>query len=280
MTLTKRCLIILLMTMCYSVVFSFPAKADSPIARIDLELTPDKMAITFLHLPDGEATLIQGHEKTILVNAGGGHSERALKAQLKINGVTTIDTLILTNFETPFRFNIKNVVQTYHVKTILTTDRIHQALKHQNSLHTNFMSWSTLKPVTLFPLLTVTKQSESLVGDVNFILTYGSNTLLYLGDQSSFESSLHPNPLHKVRIVKLSQFGTVCFTDQVLLDQLDPEVAILFKQKNKPLNERLLKQLSDKMIETYNINHVGHLTFIFTKDSYDAVPLHSSSYTY
>ncbi|HET6873115.1 MAG TPA: hypothetical protein VFH42_09025 [Sporolactobacillaceae bacterium] len=279
MTRLKWHCFLLVTAMCL-LFFSPLASADTSIAHIDLELTHDKMAVTFLDLPNGEATLIQGHEKTILVNAGGKQSEKALKAQLKINGVRTVDMLILTNFERPYQFDVANVVQTYHIKTILTTDRIHHAFENQPMPPVSFEPWSTTKPVALFPSLTIQKQSESRSGDVNFILKYGSNTLLYLGDQASFENSLNPESIPKVRIVKLSHFGQVSFTDHVLLDHLDPEVAILFKQKNEPLNKRLLKQLGDKMIETYNISHVGHLTFIFTTDSYDAVPLHSSSPTY
>lgn len=270
----------LLMFLFLEIGLSNPAKAHSSIAHIDLELTPDKMAVTFLDLPTGESILIQGHEKTILVNAGGQNSKKALKAQLKINGVRRIDTLILTNYERPYRFNVADVVQTYHVKTILTTDRIHEAFEQKEIPHVLFESWSTTKAITLFPLLTVQKQSEGPSGDVNFILKYGSNTLLYLGDQVTFESSLHSAAIPKVRIIKLSHFGTMAFNDQGLLEHLDPEVAILFKKKNEPLNERLLKQLNDKMIETYNVSHIGHLTFIFTKDSYDAVAHHSSSHPY
>jgi competence protein ComEC len=280
MPFAKWLFLFLVMSLCFEIGFVLPTKADSPISQIDLELTPDKMAVTFLDLPNGESTLIQGSDKTILVNAGGLHSEMALKAQLKINGVNQINTLILTNFERPYQFNVANVVHAYHVKTILTTEHIHEALVQKGFPHVLFEPWESFKPITLFPLLTVQKQSESPSGDVNFILKYGSNTLLYLGDQATFERSLNPKIIPQVRIVKLSHFGTVSFTDQVLLEQLDPEVAILFKQKSQSLNERLVKQLGDKMIETYNIRQVGHLTFIFTTDSYDAIPLHSSSQPY
>ncbi len=246
--------------------------AHADVDGLRLELQPDEIAMTFLNLPDGEAALIQTRENTILINTGGPKSLSVLRKLLRIYRVASISTLIITNHEIAFRSNLPELVRTYHISKILTSAPIKRDLLNPELPLSIYDVWDSKSPILMTKTLTMQKQSESPDGDLNLMVRYGNNSLLFLGNLKTFETSyMTAKKRFKARILKIGEFGTEPFKNEDLLETLDPEAAILSKKEDTAFNPELIDQLNDFMIESYNLGQVGNVTIMFTKESYEVM---------
>ena len=95
------------------------------VESIDLKLKDHEIAVTFLGLDDGEATLIQGSNgENILVNMGGEETITELRDLLKTFGVKEISTLVITNRQNLFIDQITQFISKYKVKQLISTPEI------------------------------------------------------------------------------------------------------------------------------------------------------------
>ncbi len=92
---------------------------DNPLK--DLRLLEDseripvvegEAVISFLDIGQGDSTLIQTTETTILIDTGRQNSKRTME-QLKARGIETIDTLILSHVHADHIGNSDKIIDTY-----------------------------------------------------------------------------------------------------------------------------------------------------------------------
>src|SRR4051812_7193260 len=90
------------------------------VESINLNLKGHEIAVTFLALGDGEATLIQGSNgENILVNMGGEETNEELGEALNTYGVKEISTLVITNHQNLFVDQLTQIVKEYKVKQLI-----------------------------------------------------------------------------------------------------------------------------------------------------------------
>src|SRR3954452_20250982 len=115
--------VLLLMTAIFVQLTSFGSASSieyGNVESIDLNLKDHEIAVTFLGLSDGEATLIQGSNgENILVNMGGEETNEELGEALNTYGVKEISTLVITNHQNLFVDQLTQIVKEYKVKQLI-----------------------------------------------------------------------------------------------------------------------------------------------------------------
>ncbi|WEG11334.1 hypothetical protein PU629_14315 [Pullulanibacillus sp. KACC 23026] len=274
MAVTIKWMVLMMALLIFSVPLSPVNSAKAKIDSIDFELDPDEIAITFLNVPEGEAALVQSPTDAVLIDTGGPHSFDALLEQLKLYRVAHIHTLILTNHQKAFRSHVLALTRHFKVSSVMTSGLIKKDILIPDLPLSIYDVWTGTKEHEILPNVYIQKQSESPEGDLNFYIRYGQNRLLYLSNQEAFEKSLSKkHSAVSARIVKLSNFGQRAFKSPLTLQKMDPEVAVLYKGKNKTLNEELVEELSNAMIETFNIAQVGNVTFKMSREHYEMMTM-------
>jgi competence protein ComEC len=243
------------------------------VQRIKIHLAKNQIAIIFISLTDGEATLIKSNDKNILINSGDSDSRTELNEQLQKMGIKNIDTLILTNPESSYIGNVSYVIQKYDVSKVMASDKIKAEFCADNKELCYLFDVLGQKGYFLLPNLKVEVFEESRFGALNLFLTYGRNTIYYMGfsDKNGQEKFIKEHPFN-ASIIKLSDYGKGYVLSQEFLKTLDPEMAILFHKNGARPNDDLINRLATEWVETYHLHYIGSLTFFMTPDSYEVGP--------
>ena len=241
---------------------------ETDIKKIDLKLDEEEIAFHFFDLSDGEAMLMtSGKGETALVNTGSSESRNELKKRLSLYDITSIDDLILTGSDDKLAGNAAWLTNEYSVKKLFTTPFIQDELQ---------------LPVSFYPLK-LNEQNEILSGlsikmifqpeenkAISFILNYGQNQLLFMGDVNhEIEKKLAADHELDSDILKVSAFGSAQTTSQFFLDHVDPDVAIVFKEKGKKPTDQVMERLQEAWIDIYLPYHIGLVIITCDKDFYD-----------
>ncbi|MGV3488114.1 MAG: hypothetical protein ACO1OC_05960 [Tuberibacillus sp.] len=247
--------------------------AANDIEKIKISLSENEAAISFLNLPNGEATLIQGQDKSVLINTGSEDSYIDLKNQLDKMAVQHIDTVILTNSEPSFSGNIKEVVQRYDVSKILTSPEIKKEFCAETKSLCYLFDETDHRSHFLMPHLKMKVMEESPCGEQNILFTYGHTKLYYMGfaDERSQKKLFKKHPF-RVSIIKVSHYGRGYQIHPKLLKWFDPEMAVLFHKNNIEPNKDFLNDLATEWVETYHLEYIGTLTVHLTPESYELAP--------
>lgn len=241
------------------------------IEQIRIRLPKNHIALSFIDLPDGEATLIQDNNKYILINSGDSDSRTDLFEQLKIMGVKTVDTLILTNGQSSYIGNAKSIIEKFDVNQVLTSKTIKkQFCIHNKKLCYLFVVLKSGNAYHPLPLLKTQVIEISSRGEINLLMTYGNNTIYYMGfsDKKSQEKLQQHKPFH-ASILKLSDYGHGLELSPDFLKMLDPEIAVLFHRDGFEPNEDFLNHLSTEWVEIYRLQYIGTLTLQLSPETYE-----------
>lgn len=241
---------VLLFLICNSLMH--PSTSAEHIQKIDMMLEEEEMAIIFLPLSDGEATLFKhASGKTVLLNTGAPHTERELKRWFEHFHITEIDELSLTSDDREYIGNVKWIEQTYGPKVV--------------------SEWKEQKVYEPFPHF----RMQPLYidnGDVTMSIQYGRLRLLYMAHASEdVEQKLMTMPLSDVNILKIAHFGVNDYPRTSFLKHVDPQVAIIFKKHGSWPNERLLERLYAAWIDCYETNRFGVIVVKCNLEEYDVM---------
>lgn len=77
------------------------------------------LVVHFIDVGQGDCELIQGPEKTVLIDAGEAEQADVVSAYLRAQGITTIDILIATHPHADHIGGLYKIVEEFEVKTIL-----------------------------------------------------------------------------------------------------------------------------------------------------------------
>lgn len=230
--------------------YSFFNFTSTSNLKILLNLNEEEAVFTFFDLSDGEAVYIENATgKTILINTGSGQSQHELKKRLDLFNVETIDHLILTGSEDHFAGNAEWLIDTYDVKALHTTKRIHAKKQLQVP---SFIPLEENVEQQIFPGLATKVIYEPDDGAISMFLQYGEHKILFMGYANKcIEEKLIKRGNLNAHLLKVSEFGDNKATSQRFLDYVDPEVAIVFKRKNNKPSAQVMERLNESWIETY-----------------------------
>lgn len=260
---------------------------DSPsvpteVESIDLNLKEHEIAVSFLSLSNGEATLIQnGHGENILLNTGHRDTEGELKRLLKLYKVDRISTIILTSDEDEYVGNVHMLTEDYDVKQVITSKGISEKVVDLQSAHRktqDIQLWTQGTKQMLFnnlvaEVLFIGESEEEL--DLSF--TYKNERFLILTSMMKASNDhLLKQDLSNVSIVKIPGFGKKDSISRNLLKHLDPQLAVIFQKAQKGPHEDILKLLQEMWLDVHYTKMHGILTIKMTPTNYEIISITKS----
>lgn len=242
---------------------------------IDLNLEERDVAFTFFDLSNGESTLIQtGEGQNILIDTGSSESVEELEQRLKMYHVKKIDSVILTNQTEEYAGNLNWVVDHYFVKDVIVANPIVETII-QNHEDASVIGWKNSETYELTPqiktqVMYVEEEDPFNKGALVLLFTFGKHTLLYMSVADEMvERSLMSDYSLKSTILKVADFGDAKGTSQPFLEEVDPQVAILFKKKGKSVSELVLERLQETWIDIYQTYRLGTVSIKCHSNDYE-----------
>ncbi|OIK17100.1 hypothetical protein BIV60_00820 [Bacillus sp. MUM 116] len=242
---------------------------------IDLKLKEHEMAVSFLGLTNGEATLIHGpNDENILVNTGGEGTEAELDEWLRFFGVKEITTLMLTNKQSLNDSQINHVISKYFIKEIVTTREI------ANQLSAHFQG-TTLIPIKVWGIGTSKQILPDVMANVqfagaekdeglDFTLRFHKYRLFFMTSYSQkAQQTLMGKSLGEINIFKVPTMEEDNSLSEKLIHAVNPQISILFSTEKKSPDINIIKDLQDSWSEVYFTKKQGTMTIKFTESNYE-----------
>jgi competence protein ComEC len=271
-----------ILSLIYSVILSFSAVAgSSDIDKIDLNLERNEIAFTFFELPNGEATLVQnGLGETVLINTGGPNTKEDLEEKLSIYNVESIHSVIITNIGADYCANLDWVVTEYNVKNVFVATSIKETVINAYSLSTvNVTGWemSSLANVmdgVKVEVIHAEETEEFEIGSLALLITFGEQKLLYMGLANEMvENDLIQKFELEAEILKVGDFASEHGTSQSFIDEVDPQVAVIFRASDRDPSTDVLDRLQETWIDTYLTMQTGSISIKCSKDNYKIITI-------
>lgn len=253
------------------------------VEGVHLNLSEQELAFTFFSLESGEATLIQnGKGQNVLIDTGDAGTKEELKDRLSMYHVNTIDTLILTSSKNEYVGNLQWVIDAYQIKKVIVPSVIKEKIISTFRLPAEKVEgWAEGRQADLLPgLLTeviyVEEDDIQNEGSLALSLTFGNQRTLYMSiANEGVEERLAEKYMLKSAILKVADFGSELGTSQLFLDEVDPQVAILFKAKSKRTSELVLERLQETWIDIYQTNRLGNISIKCNGEDYEILTVRS-----
>lgn len=272
----KKPLIVIMLLIQLFILPTF-AFGDTETIEVDLNLEEQDLAYTFFDLSNGEATLLQsGKGQNILIDTGSIESQEELEQRLKMYHVEVIDAVIITNKTEEYTGNLQWVINNYNVKNIYVPEVIKdQIISFHHLYDKQVLGWKKGDQIELVPFLKteiiyVEEQFGDFEGALAIVFSYGKQSLLFMGiADKQVERQLINNYELKSTILKVADFGSERGTTQAFLDEVDPQVAILFKKNGVPVSEVVLERLQETWIDIYQTYRLGTISIKCHNDDYE-----------
>ncbi|WP_100398577.1 ComEC/Rec2 family competence protein [Bacillus sp. FJAT-44742] len=251
---------------------SYPASTEaSPALEMDIHLEADEFLITFMDLPDGEATLLQsGAGENVLINTGGQRSRPKLEESLQAFDVYAIDALVLTNEDEAYTANTDWLSAQYGIDTIIGSRKSSEMIADRfPALSSKVIYWEEGK--VNFPASGMETEvlfaGEDEEGALVLKFSYGRESLLYMGTaKEEVEEALTDHPRIKSTFLKVGDFGSHFGANLMFLDHVDPQIAIVFLLGGDRADKGLLERLNDAWIDVYQTGKHGTISFKWNKE--------------
>lgn len=278
------CMRILLFLFSIFISSTFSVKAEpyisSKVENIDLKLSVDEAAVSFLGLSTGESILVQGpNGNNILVNAGGKGTKAELEGWLSLYGVKEIAALILTNSPQEISFmKINELISKYNIKEIITTPEFSKQLtkKLEQTNRISVVSWKMGTKKEILPQLISEvqfvghEQNEGMDLKLQF---FNHNIFLMTSFSQQAERILLRKNLKDVNIFKLPNSAKEDSLSGKLIEFLNPQIAILFAAEKRKFDGDILHDLYETWSEVYFTNKNSTVTVKFTETNYEVITI-------
>jgi beta-lactamase superfamily II metal-dependent hydrolase len=247
----------------------------SNVEKIDLNLKDQEIAVTFLGLGDGEATLIQGSNgENILVNTGGEETSKDLTEILKTYGVKEISTLIITSRQNLFVDQLTQIIPKYKIKKLISTHEITNEVKNMSVpfIDVEVIPWNEGTSQVLFPdlLAEVLFAGNSQNEGIDFTLQFFKHRIFLMTSSSDHvEENLLKKPLDDVTIFKVPNWAKEDSLSEKLIQYVNPQISILFESEQHQPDPNIIYDLQDTWSEVFFTKKHGTITIKFTENNYE-----------
>ena len=251
------------------ILLQFPVISNSE--TVLPKLKENELYISFLNIPDGEATLLQTPKgENFLINTGSENSRSDLWKQLKQLNVNQLDGVILTKQTRDYCGNIEQVLEQYHVKNIYVGDA-KRSFKQQVDSNISQNTWYTDDHTQLTEGLNIHVLQTNELGEMSFTIEYGKNKILYMSISELEHDQLIEDKRVKAEIIKIADYGQGQSPSTTLLETMDPHISIVFHQKSGKPNKALLERLKESWIDVYQLEQVGTTIIRLTLNDYEVI---------
>ncbi|MEH6953272.1 ATP-dependent DNA helicase [Neobacillus drentensis] len=275
-----RTLLLLLSIFIQSTLLVEAAKPTSNIENIDLNIRDHELAVTFLGLTEGEATLIQGSSgENILVNTGGKETDAELEGWLNLYDVKEISKLILTSNEHELSDKLINrLITKFSIKEIITTREISAQLSKKLNVTNKpaVISWEQGTKEKILPEVTAVVQfvgnepNEGMDFTLNF---FNHRIFLMTSFTQRAEETLLKKNLENINVFKIPNYAAEDSLSEKLIQYLNPQISILFPPEAEQHDPDILIDLHETWSEIYSTKKHGTVTIKFTDSNYEVITI-------
>ncbi|WP_261129090.1 ComEC/Rec2 family competence protein [Bacillus sp. Marseille-Q3570] len=247
------------------------------IRELDLHLSQEDLAISFLELESGEATLIQDSQgENVLINTGSELSAAQFKRQMKIFQVDRIDTLIQTNIGKQFTGNLPWLLENIEIGRIMVAGIVAEDFIERYRIPEGVVKPleagegdELLNKISLSVKYIEERQGKGK-GDMALNLQYGVHHFLYMGvANGAADKAIIVDGSLDTELIKVAGFGHYFGTSDALLDHVKPEVAVIFKKEGYRASEEVLSRLEERWTEILKPNEQGIVMVKTNKNQYE-----------
>lgn len=250
----------------------------SPHPALPNGLDAQEIAVHFLAISQGEATLIQGADGfTMLVDTGSSKSGTELADLLEQNHILKINALVLTGDMDHHVGGADEILERFPVDQVIVPKLIQQTILREihvpvRKLETiqegQTLEWPQFKMRVLHPAepLSLSPQANSLV----FQLVHGNVKFLFTSDiNEAAENELLEKYNVKSQILKVSDSGSNQASSPAFLEKVDAHAAIIFKNQTVAEGvDEVVERLHETWIDIYQTKNHGTISIFSNGEDY------------
>lgn len=188
--------------------------------------------ITFLDLYNGESTLIEFNNETILIDTGEGKNNE-VTSFLKAKGIRKLDYLILTHNHYDHNGEAYDIINTFEVRKIVLNIYDNSEFKNYSNVIflKNDMTLKT-KNIVFYCLSPEIKSNNENNNSLVLYFTIDNIKFLFLGDiEEEIERTI---PSLQVDVLKIAHHGSISSTSLSFLEKMKPQYCVIMSGiKNK-----------------------------------------------
>ncbi|UOE92308.1 hypothetical protein [Alkalihalobacillus sp. LMS39] len=261
---------------CSTMEVSSTVTGESFEFEVDYNLSKDEIAFTYFDIPDGEATLIQsGEGGTVLIGTGHPSSQVDFAKRLHMFHVEKINSLILVNDEPEYSGNLLWLLDHYPVEQIIVPVGMKESIEKRYGIESDKITvWDVGVKEELLPSLEteVLYSGDDPYDSFVLVFTYGQLKTLYMGvANEKIEEQLTEQYHLKSAILKVADFGSDKGTSQLFLEEVDPQVAILFQKRGQTVSQDVIFRLQETWIDIYQTYKIGTVSIRSDLKNYEVL---------
>lgn len=235
---------------------------------------------TLLKVGKADAIVVQTGEKTLVIDTGEEEDGEELTAFLSDQGISCVDTLIITHFDRDHVGGADTLVESMEIGRVLTP-----AYEGSGTEYADFMTALEQKGIVPEQL---TRSTEFTLGeavvlveppasyeaaegaresDNNFSLittiTHGENRLLFTGDaeKQRIREWLSGKTVAACSFLKAPHHGVYNTALEELIGAVEPQYAVICSSEKNPADAQTLELLKQNGVQTYQTKD-GSVTVI------------------
>ncbi|WP_078430258.1 MBL fold metallo-hydrolase [Alkalihalobacterium alkalinitrilicum] len=250
---------------------------NQPKAPVVTETNGEELLIHFIDVGQGDATLFQGPDFTILVDAGR-HDRSDVVPYLQQVGVTKFDLVVGTHPHADHIGQMDQVLKAFPTKevwmsgdehTTRTFERTIDAIMETDAEYYEPRAGETFEIGSLF--IEVVNPEELTTdfheGSLSMKLTYGEVSILLTGDaeKQTEEWILSQRFNLTSTIFQLGHHGSSTSNTEAFLEAVDPQIAIYSAGKNNEYghpHREVIERLNGMNIPVYGTDQQGTIVII------------------
>lgn len=239
----------------------------------------DVIKVHFIDVGQGDATLIELHGYTTLIDAGPNSSAERLINYLKGEKIKNIDYVIATHpdedhiggmDEVLSKFKVKNFYAPKIIKNTETFESMIKELKKQNlKINVPYKGLELdLGENAKLTFLTPLDQSSNSDNNLSLVtkIHYKDNSIIFMGDcETEVEKELlKDSDMLESNIIKLGHHGSKSSSSTVFLKKIAPDYAIISCGKNNKYghpHKETIDKLDSLGIKYYRTDIDGNIVF-------------------
>lgn len=246
----------------------------------------DELKVTFFDVGQGDATLFQTEDATILIDAGR-HDRDDVVSLLESANVDTIDLFVATHPHADHIGQADKVLQTFNVEEVWMSGDVHDTRTFERTIAAisaadiDYYEPRAGEEFNIGSMEVEVLNPEELTGDFNngsiaIRLQYDHISFIMMGDvevENEIEILKRGHQL-KANILRLGHHGSSTSTSKELLDAVNPEVAIYSAGEDNEYghpHREVVSLIESRNIDFYGTDKNGHIVVTTNGETYEVV---------
>ena len=233
--------------------------------------TTTDFKITSFNVGKGDALLLQTNDNAVMIDTGYQNNGKSLVKSLMKNGVSTINTLIITHFDKDHVGGAAKILSSLKVQNIYVPDYTSDSDEYKDFTEAAKKSDAKLN------VLPKSQKAEWAAGEVSYSLyapqdsfygeneendfslalyvKHGANTFLFPGDaENKRMQELMNMGLGTVTFLKFPYHGNYLKKTEAFLDTFKPKYTIVTSSDKEPADPSTIETLKKHGVEAYYMN--------------------------